>query len=198
MRKPGRAFALFIFSFLLTLLSCAPPLSQPPVSHGVHRARRPVVDAHNIEKKIHALINRERKMQGLQPLERDEALSRIARAHSRDMSSRGYFSHVSPEGSDFSERYLKAHYACSVRVGSTIYEGGENIALNNLYASTRTVNGVVSYDWNSEEEIARTTVQGWMSSAGHRKNILTPYFRTEGIGVHIGSDDRVYITENFC
>jgi uncharacterized protein YkwD len=114
------------------------------------------------------------------------------------MALRGYFSHVSPEGGDFSERYGKARYTCSVRIGSTIYEGGENIALNNLYASTRTVNGVVSYAWNSEEEIARTTVQGWMNSAGHRRNILTPYFRKEGIGVHIGSDDRVYITQNFC
>jgi len=37
-----------------------------------------------------------------------------------------------------------------------------------------------------------------MKSPGHRKNILTPYWKKEGIGVHIGPDDKVYVTQNFC
>lgn len=189
--------ALFTITCSL-LLSCAPSLPPAPRDHNVSRPVRPVIDVASLEKKIHILINEERRRQGLEALERDDRLSRIARAHSRDMALRGYFSHVSPEGNDFSARYRKARYSCSVRVGSTIYEGGENIALNHLYASRTTVNGIVSYDWNSEEEIARTTVRGWMNSTGHRKNILTPHFLHEGIGVHIGADDGIYITQNFC
>ena len=56
----------------------------------------------------------------------------------------------------------------------------------------------VSYDWNSMKEIAKSTVDGWMDSEGHRKNILTPRFDREGIGVVISPDDKVYITQNLC
>ena len=60
------------------------------------------------------------------------------------------------------------------------------------------VNSVPQYDWNSSRKIAETTVKGWMNSPGHRKNILTPHWRSEGIGIAISPDDKVYITENFC
>ncbi|MBS1128555.1 MAG: serine protease, partial [Nitrospirae bacterium] len=39
---------------------------------------------------------------------------------------------------------------------------------------------------------------GWMNSQGHRKNILTPHWLNQGIGVFISTDDTVYITQNFC
>ncbi len=193
-----RLRTFLVLSCLLTNASCVTPAPPLPRQHDLAPAPKPAVDAAEIEKKVHALINRERKSHGLPALELDPALSRIARAHSRDMADRQYFGHVSPEGDDFSDRYRKAHYLCSVPVGSTEYLGGENIALNNLYSSVMIVNGVAHYDWNSEEKISRTTVRGWMDSTGHRKNILTPYFRKQGIGVHIAPDDRVYITQTFC
>jgi uncharacterized protein YkwD len=59
--------------------------------------------------------------------------------------------------------------------------------------ATRTV-----YDWNSLEQIARSTVSGWMKSPGHRKNILQPFWKTEGIGIAVSPDDKVLITQNFC
>jgi len=76
----------------------------------------------------------------------------------------------------------------------------ENLFLNNLYDTIWYTNDIpTSYDWNTPEEIARSTVDGWMDSQGHRKNILTPYYTSEGIGVDISwSDHRVYITQNFC
>ena len=48
------------------------------------------------------------------------------------------------------------------------------------------------------EEIAQSTVDGWMDSEDHRKNILTEKFDREGIGVVISDDDKVYITQNMC
>ena len=76
--------------------------------------------------------------------------------------------------------------------------GAENIFQNNLYNSITYYGGVPSYDWNTQEEIAESTVQGGMNSSGHRRNILTEYWKSECIGVVISNDDKIYITENFC
>ena len=144
------------------------------------------------------MINRERTARGLSPLTWDDALARIARGHSKDMADRGYFSHNSPEGRDFPFRYRKQGYTCALQTGDIIYTGAENIASMSLYRSITTINSVAYPDWNSSEQIAVSTVQGWMNSPGHRKNILTPYWLNQGLGVFISPDDKVYITQNFC
>jgi uncharacterized protein YkwD len=90
------------------------------------------------------------------------------------MAKRNYFDHISPEGRDFLHRYRQGGYQCSVPVADTVHMGAENIASNNLYDSVTTVDGKAFYDWNSQTKIAETTVQGWLKSPGHRKNILTP------------------------
>lgn len=159
---------------------------------------QPKVSAAGIEKRIHGLINKERANKGMSPLGWDDALADIGRKHSRDMAERNYFEHFSPEGHGFTYRYQKENYRCAIRVNRTIHQGAENIALNHLYDSVTTVNEKAFYDWNSEEKIAETTVQGWMKSKGHRKNILTPHWLHEGIGVFIAPDDKIYITQNFC
>lgn len=60
------------------------------------------------------------------------------------------------------------------------------------------MNSVAYYYWNSSDKIAGKALEGWMKSPGHRKNILTPHWKREGIGVEISADDKVYITQNFC
>ena len=181
----------------LFLYSC---VSSPPrIDSGSHKKQpQQMISAANLEKQIHTLINKERQKQGLTKLEWDDALAGIGRKHSRDMAKRNYFDHYSPEGHDFSYRYQQQGYQCAIRINRTIHMGAENIAQNNLYDSVTTVNGTAFYDWNSQEKIAETTVQGWMKSPGHRKNILTPHWRHEGIGVIIAPDDKVFITQNFC
>jgi uncharacterized protein YkwD len=180
------------------LISCAAPQSGRKVSPAAHRGQ-PSLTSSSLEKEIHILINEERWKHGLPLLAWNDALAGVAKKHSLDMAKRNYFSHYSPEGHDFLFRYKQEGYACGVHVGRTIYLGAENIALNNLYDSVTTVNGAVaSYDWNSQKKIAETTVQGWMNSPGHRKNILTPHFKSEGLGVVVSPDDKVYITQNFC
>lgn len=185
---------MLLAAFSATNLSCY--ASRPPLPL-IHRPK-PVLQVDDLEKKIHALINREREKHGLTLLSSDDKLAGIARGHSKDMSSRRYFSHDSPEGHDFSYRYRQAGYTCSLRVGNTVYGGAENIFLNVRYNSVTTVNGEAYYDWNSVKQIAETTVRGWMDSPGHRKNILTPHWRREGIGVFLSPDEKIYITQNFC
>jgi uncharacterized protein YkwD len=184
------------FSLTIALFSCQAAHRPAPQAQALPK---PSIRVQDLEQRIHILINRERKAQGLSALRFDDRLSRIARSHSKDMASRSYFSHESPEGRDFSFRYQEQGYTCAIRTGSTIHRGAENIALGHLYRSIRTVNGVVSsYDWYTLEQLAQEIVQGWMNSPGHRKNILTPHWQNEGIGISFALDGAVYVTQNFC
>ena len=153
-----------------------------------------------IELLVHKFTNEQRVMNGLEPVKFDFKISDIARLHSTDMSNQNYFAHENLDGLDASDRARDAGYRCFKWIGNSYYLGlSENIFRGNLYESMRLLGGVpVSYDWLSNEEIAHITVDGWMNSEGHRKNILNSNFDREGIGVFIDSKDRVYVTQNFC
>ncbi|HAS54482.1 MAG: hypothetical protein A2X56_10150 [Nitrospirae bacterium GWC2_57_13] len=201
MNNLSRKFAPMLLTTvaLLFVTACVPQPSRVPAgSVRPEHKPQPKVSAPDLEQRVHALINKERQGKGLSTLAWDERLSRIARKHSEDMAKRRYFSHDSPEGHGFSARYSDAGYVCAVRDGRYIYTGAENIFQNNLFDRIITMNNVKYYDWNKPEEIAETTVKGWMNSTGHRKNILTPQWGKEGIGVYITPDGKVFITQNFC
>jgi len=161
---------------------------------------KPTIDTYELEKQVHQLTNQYRIQNGLTTLAWDDRLSDVARNHSKDMASRSYFSHDTPDGIDPTGRGAIYGYNCEKRVGNLIYSGiAENIFQNNLYDTVWYTNGIpTSYEWNSMDEIAQSTVGGWMDSPGHRQNILTSTYDNEGIGVAISSDDKVYITQNFC
>jgi uncharacterized protein YkwD len=93
------------------------------------------------------------------PLTMNDALRCAARAHSLDMSERGYFDHTDPDGLDPADRAAAAGY-----VGST---WGENIAAG--YPSPESV------------------MEGWMNSPGHCANIMRASFTEIGIGYADGN-----------
>ena len=144
-----------------------------------------------LEQKIHTLINSERQTKKINPLAPDEQLLDIARAHSQDMANRGFFDHVNPDGKSPRDRVRLAGYNCPKTVG-------ENIFQNNLYSRVQIRGDLKTYYWNSLDEIATSTVQGWMSSPGHRQNILQREYSKTGIGVAIADDGKIYITQLFC
>lgn len=159
----------------------------------------PKIDENELEKQIHDLTNKYRLQNGLNQLSLDDKLSNIARKHSQDMVSRNYFEHDTPEGKDPTTRATSQGYQCQKRIGNLIYSGvAENIFQNNLYDSVTIIGIVPIYDWNSQDQLAQSTVDGWMDSAGHRQNILSNIYNVEGIGVAIASDNKVYITQDFC
>ena len=164
------------------------------------REGQPKINKIELEKQVHELTNQYRIQNGLSSLLLDEELSKVSRGHSQDMALRDYFSHHTPEGTDPTGRGESLGYKCEKIIGNLIYTGiAENIFQNNLYDVVwYTGNIPTSYEWNTLDEIALTTVDGWMDSPGHRENILTKTFDREGIGVEIGLDDKVYITQNFC
>jgi len=54
----------------------------------------------------------------------------------------------------------------------------------------------VNRSWHSADEVAVRIVEGWMNSPGHKANILTPYFDSDGIGV-VAVNDFFVITHDF-
>jgi uncharacterized protein YkwD len=114
------------------------------------------------------MVNAERAKKRLKPLAADPQLAEVARAHSRDMFARGYFSHVTPEGKDPFDRMR----ADDVR----FLAAGENLAL------APTLPGAY---------------QLLMNSPGHRANMLRPQFGRLGIGVLDGGARGLMITQDF-
>ena len=155
------------------------------------QANKPEIRIPDLEQKIHEAINSQRKSNDRAPLAIDEELSKLARAHSEDMASRGYFKHVNPEGLTPMQRAEAAGYKVCQLMGENIYQ-------NNLYSRVIEEKKKTTYDWNSMDKIANTTIKGWMESEGHRMNILDKNYTSEGIGVAIAADDKVYITQVFC
>ena len=154
-----------------------------------------------LELKIHELVNKVRKEYGLQTLEWDEKLAEIARYHSKDMALKNYFAHESPEGETLQDRYKKFNYSCRIVVGNLIYTGGENLLQTYIYTSyyyNPKTGEITSYVFQTVGDVANATVQGWLGSEGHRKNLLAEYYRKEGIGVYITNNGTVYVTQNFC
>lgn len=121
-----------------------------------------------LEARMLELLNQERIAAGLQPLAADTALRTVARQHSADMFTRGYFSHVSPEGASAGDRIRKA--AIPYRTA------GENLAL----APTL----IIAH-------------KGLMESPGHRANILHQRFGRVGIGVLQSRRHGLMITQKF-
>lgn len=155
----------------------------------------------NVEQLVHEEINNVRRERGLTPLSFDEDLRKIARYHSEDMATSGYFAHTAPNGETVEDRYQQFGYQCQVRTGGNQYAtDGENIAKTYYQATIALDNGSTAY-YDSPEALADGVVRQWMNSEGHRKNLLKPYWENEGIGVKIAEEDgetAVYITQNFC
>jgi uncharacterized protein YkwD len=152
---------------------------------------KPEIRIADLERQMHASVNFERRANTVEPLEWDDTLGKLARAHSEDMAARGYFKHVNPEGLTPMKRLQEAGYDSCRLVG-------ENIHQNNLYSRTITERKRTTYDWNSMEQIAASTMKAWVDSEGHRKNILQKTFTRQGIGVAVAGDDKVYITQLLC
>lgn len=164
-------------------------------------ATAPVLDLVLIEQQVHQLTNEQRIAYNLRPLATDDVLVDIARAHSQDMADREYFEHVTPDGVTPADRGFAQNYHCRKDYPGYYTEGiAENLYMTDRFHSVTTYNGVpTAYQWMTELDIAEATVQGWMDSPGHRKNILTETYDREGIGVVLDSETlKIYVTQNFC
>jgi uncharacterized protein YkwD len=198
MRKKTILIPMLLLLLSFCWLAAAAAASAPPPGRE-RSAGQPAIDVARLEKRIHTLINLERKKAGVPALAWNQALQRIARNYCRDMATRNFFSHTDPDGRGFTERYRRGGFNCANKTSRYITRlGGENIAYNMLSRGIEHRNGRTMTSWNTEEQLAAAVVRQWMTSPGHRRNILTRHYRQEGIGVAVGKDGKVLVTQNFC
>ncbi|MFP3898263.1 MAG: InlB B-repeat-containing protein [Dehalococcoidia bacterium] len=129
---------------------------------------------------IIVLVNDERQQFDLSPLTEDTLLTSLAREHSISMVENGFFGH---------ERYPGERSLSYNQPPGTIR--GENLA---MIPTRRTIPG----PYLSLQEVCEWAVSAWMSSSGHRSNILEPRYTRTGVGVAFSAEgDYLYITQIF-
>ncbi|MFD4586935.1 CAP domain-containing protein [Streptomyces sp. NPDC058423] len=101
------------------------------------------------------LVNSERSKAGCSPVTVNAKLTKAAQDHSTDMASHRNMSHTGSDGSNPGTRITRAGYVWSTY--------GENVA----------------YGYETPEKV----MAGWMSSPGHKKNILNCEFKEIGVGL---------------
>lgn len=121
------------------------------------------------EQRMLDLINQERRGEGLEPLEADARLTKIARSHSQEMIDLNFFSHYSSRSGTYFTRLRTAGI-------KNWQNAGENLA------GATTV------------EIA---FRALMESPKHKENLLSPRFTRIGIGIHDGGPYGKMFTQDF-
>ena len=161
-------------------------------------------DLSRLDRAVDRATNAARQSEGVGALRWSDDLAAVARAHSRDMAERGYFDHVAPDGSTPQDRAVARGVECVVQVGGGRTRVGvaENLYQGWRYGrvwTRRSAEGVTrEYEWLAPSEIARETVEGWLDSPGHRRNLLDPVSTSHGIGVATDPEARVYVTQVLC
>jgi uncharacterized protein YkwD len=108
------------------------------------------------------LLNHERTTAGLAPLAEQAQLTTASAAFSALMVEKRFFAHVSPDGTDLTDRLTASGYLG--RPGSWMV--GENIAWGESYLGSPT-----------------NIVRAWMNSPPHRANLLNAEFEEIGLGI---------------
>jgi len=166
-----------------------PQTTLPPKPTSPPKTEAPKPEHYDFERQIFDLINVERKFYGLRELTWNDRIASAARKHSEDMGIYNYFEHDSLDGRDLSSRLRDESIPCTTGCGENIYMHPEA-----LYITI--INGREYPEYLAQDEIAQMLVNGWMNSPGHRKNILTDWFRLSGMGVYY-IRGYYYVTQDF-
>ncbi len=142
-----------------------PPAKAPLIT--VETCGGGTIELNTNEKRTLDLHNQTREKEGLRLFCVHPILTKAARAHSKEMLDKDYFSHNSFDGETFAERLKRFGYTPA---GYSYYTVGENIA----YGS-------------STDAAPGTIFENWMDSPGHKANILNKNFRQIGIGARTGT-----------
>jgi uncharacterized protein YkwD len=145
-----------------------------PKTSGAHAARA-CAGAHRIPtsatlqraaRSTLCLLNAQRAAHGLRRLRPNRALRHSARRYARSLVVNRFFSHVAPNGQTLQARVSRSGYLR----GAGGWSYGENLA------------------WGAASRAAPARiVAAWMTSPGHRANILSARWRHIGIGIAPGA-----------
>lgn len=126
-----------------------------------------------LELEVLQRTNQVRQERGLRPLQWDALAYKAALGHAQDMQERNFFAHQNPDGLGAAER-MRAVGVLEVMVG-------ENLA---------------SFEGYPDPAIPQRALSGWMSSPGHRANLLKPEFTHLGVAL-VRQGHRVMVVQNF-
>ncbi|MGA5563492.1 CAP domain-containing protein [Streptomyces platensis] len=143
-----------------------PAAKTSPAPAASPSASKAATTASGATAQVVELVNSERRKAGCSPLTVNAKLTKAAQDHSKDMADHRNMSHTGSDGSSPEDRITRAGYNWS--------SYGENVA----------------YGYSSPESV----MKGWMSSPGHKRNILDCSFKEIGVG-HAQPDD--YWTQDF-
>jgi len=144
------------------LLAIGPATASADTCEGSNHVAVTEDDLAMAERSLLCLVNSRRGLTEAQALRMDTQLLFAARAHSTDMVTRNYFSHVSPEGVNPRARATDAGYPADVAVGEIIAR-------------------------SSEEPTAFALFQQIINSAIDDELMRRPGFQTVGIGLALGT-----------
>ena len=120
------------------------------------------------------LLNQQRVDNGLKPLRWNEDLAKAAQFHSENMARYNFFSHRGQDGLTVQQRAEKFKFSQWRFVG-------ENIGYVRGYSKP-----------------ADSACEMWMSSPGHRANILNKDWTESAVGVAMSAEGRYYFTQIFA
>lgn len=175
-------------------------LWSPPMPEAIEEAA-PELDLRLLERMIHEEANQLRKRRNRTVLAWSSSIASVARAHSQNMADYAYFGHTDREGRTASERAAEAGITGSKRTGSFVIEGlGENLFATHRYSEyvvqSESDDALYSVNWKQPETIAREAVRAWLDSPRHRENLLSRAYTEQGIGIALGSNGVLYVTQN--
>lgn len=134
--------------------------NAPSAYSGCGGVIAPIVNS-DYEQQVVDLVNAQRASQSLPPLKRVTELDQAARYHANDLGQDGYFQHDSYDGAGGTTFVC----AWSTRIG-TFYSNWNSLA-ENIAAGYATPQDVMN---------------GWMTSSGHKANILSTSNWEIGVG----------------
>lgn len=144
------------------------PTAEPTQTPAVQPTQAPS-NLSDMEQEVLTLVNKVRSENGLSPLAWADDVANVARAHSKDMIDRSFFSHTNPDGLSPFDR------------------------LNNNGISFRSAAENIAYGQRTAEAV----MDAWMNSSGHRANILNKNVTEIGIGAAKNQNGTIYWTQVF-
>jgi uncharacterized protein YkwD len=131
------------------------------------------INIENDERRVFELVNRERKKNGLFPLEWNSSLAQLARNYSEQMANERFFSHFDRNGLSLEDRVELMRIKGWRKIGENLF----------VCSGTNDFTGLA--------------VQKWMKSPTHKRNILDSDWTTAGIGVAVSVAGEIYVTQVF-
>lgn len=141
-------------------------------------------DTDSAARLVFNMVNEERQKAGLNAVQWDDDLAELGRNHARDMITRGYYDHNTPEGLTPNDRAKESGYNC---FRAPYYGVAENLA-----------EAGPAFGQSTPESMAKTAMSDWMNSPLHKQNILTANHAELGVGVYVGVDGSGFVVQEFC